>query len=78
MVLHLLLCVYDVCIFIDVLYCVYFTDKSPSSVASFELALVVYTAEYYEIPQGQQVNVSVLLWLAILNLYWCMTPAGRF
>ena len=52
---------YDVCTFIDVLYCVYFTDKSPSSVSSFELALVVYTAEYYEIPQGQPINVSVLL-----------------
>ena len=64
MVLHLLLCAYDVCI-----YCVYFTDKSSSSVASFELALVVYTAEYYEIPQGQPTNVSVLLWLAILSLY---------
>ena len=38
----------------------YFTDKSSSSVASFELTLVVYTAECYEIPQGQQ-NVSVLL-----------------
>ena len=67
----------DVCI--DVLYCVYFTDKSPSSVASFELALVVYTAEYYEIPQGQQINVSVLLCLAILSLYIdvLITPAGR-
>ena len=61
MVLHLLLSAYDVCIFIDVLYCVHFTDESPSSVASFELALVVYTAEYYEIPQGQPINVSVLL-----------------
>ena len=60
MVLHLLLCAY-VCIFIDVLYCVYFIGKSPCSVASFVLALVVYTAEYYEIPQGQQSNVSVLL-----------------
>ena len=68
----------DVCIFIDVLYCVYFTDKSSSSVASFELTLVVYTAEYYEIPQGQQINVSVLLWLAYTqSLYWCIPPAGR-
>ena len=62
MVLHLLLCAYDVYIFIDELYCVYFTDESPSSVASFKLALVVYTAEYYEIPQGRPNNVSVVLW----------------
>ena len=47
----------------------YFTDKSSSSVASFELTLVVYTAEYYEIPQGQQIIVSVLLWSVILSLY---------
>ena len=57
-------CAYMTCTyFINELYCVYFTDKSSSSVASFELALIVYTAEYYEIPQGQQINVSVYDWL---------------